>query len=315
MTETPVSLGEVTILSVPDFAHGSLDRPDSRFIDACGFLADSLTTKLAIVAPERLVGELGSQADIILTHAFHSGIFQPEVMQAMLEGVVPKHGGPAVVLPDSAWGADLARRLSVTWDVSPITRVVQVLDGSCVCLFGEGHETVQPLARVVTLSADFHPGQGGRPRNPVAHRLPELQVECAIKDLGKQLAENALLEPLENASFIVAGGDGIQDWQAFQEMALQLGATLGGSRVVCDRGILPRHRQVGSSGTLVDARVYLAMGISGAIQHLDGIESCETVISVNTDSKATIHQRAEIAICADANDVAMEILAALARDR
>ena len=97
-------------------------------------------------------------------------------------------------------------------------------------------------------------------------------------------------------------------------MADTLGATRGGSRVVCDAGHLPRDRQIGASGTLVTARCYFALGIAGAPQHLQGITEVKHVIAVNTDLHAEMIKRADLAIVADAQAV-MPALIRYARER
>jgi electron transfer flavoprotein alpha subunit len=120
--------------------------------------------------------------------------------------------------------------------------------------------------------------------------------------------------PLKEADFIVSAGNGVTDWDAFHAVADALGAAEGGSRVVCDAGLLPRGRQVGASGTLVEPRCYLAFGIAGAPQHLQGIARCERVVAVNTDLHADMVKRADLAIIADAQ-VVMPALARLAREK
>ena len=120
--------------------------------------------------------------------------------------------------------------------------------------------------------------------------------------------------PLTEADFIVSAGNGVSDWPAFHEVASALGAAEGGSRVVCDAGLLPRGRQVGASGSLVEPRCYLAFGIAGATQHLQGIARCERVLAVNTDLHADMVKRADLAIIADAQEV-MPALTRLARER
>ena len=120
--------------------------------------------------------------------------------------------------------------------------------------------------------------------------------------------------PLAEADFIVSAGNGVTDWDAFHQVAAALGAAEGGSRIVCDAGLLPRERQVGASGSLVEPRCYLAFGIAGATQHLQGITRCERVLAVNTDLHAEMVKRADLAIIADAQQV-MPALARLARDR
>ncbi len=129
------------------------------------------------------------------------------------------------------------------------------------------------------------------------------------------MAVDAAALPLAEADFIVAAGNGVTDWPVFHRVVSALGATLGGSRVVCDAGHLPRHRQVGASGTLVEPRCYLAFGIAGASQHLQGIARCERVIAVNTDLHAAMIKRADLAIVADAQAVMPALAARAMRGR
>lgn len=106
---------------------------------------------------------------------------------------------------------------------------------------------------------------------------------------------------LTQADLVMAGGDGVTDWESFSAVARQLGATIGGSKVVCDKGLLPRDRQVGSSGSAVAPRLYLAFGISGSVQHMQGIADSTSIVAINTDANASIVRRAELALVTDAN--------------
>jgi electron transfer flavoprotein alpha subunit len=109
--------------------------------------------------------------------------------------------------------------------------------------------------------------------------------------------------PLAEADFILSAGNGVTDWDGFAELARVLGATRAGSRVVCDAGHLPRDRQVGASGSVVTARCYVALGIAGAPQHLQGLTEVKGVVAVNTDLHAEMIKRADLAIVADAQRV------------
>ena len=106
-----------------------------------------------------------------------------------------------------------------------------------------------------------------------------------------------------------AGGNGISDWDLFHSTAAILGATEGASRVAVDDGHMPRNRQVGATGTWVTARVYLAVGISGAVHHLQGIASCDKVIAINTNPGCDMVKRADLSVIGNGD----AILAALAR--
>lgn len=140
---------------------------------------------------------------------------------------------------------------------------------------------------------------------------PVAQADPSAWCIGEIVTPSASAMPLRDADFVVSGGAGVCDWTTFSMLAARLDAAVGGSRVVCDQGDLPRDRQVGASGLQVTARAYLAFGISGAPQHLEGIQACQHVISVNTDPKANIVSRATLSICCDAQAVMAAMLGKL----
>jgi electron transfer flavoprotein alpha subunit len=115
---------------------------------------------------------------------------------------------------------------------------------------------------------------------------------------------------ISTAPFLIAVGRGVEeqdDLEQFVELADEAGATLGVSRPLVDAGWMPASRQVGQSGKTVEPEVYLAFGISGAVQHLAGIRKAKTVIAVNTDPDAPIFQVADYGAVADMFDVASEL--------
>jgi electron transfer flavoprotein alpha subunit len=135
-----------------------------------------------------------------------------------------------------------------------------------------------------------------------------------IEDLGTLPARADSL-PLEEAPVVLSGGAGVKDWSMFDAAAKALQATRAGTRVACDLGHLPRDRQVGASGRITRAEVYLAFGLSGAAQHLQGIEGCRKVIAVNQDPYAPIFKRADLGATADADAVLAALLRRLGGPR
>ncbi len=111
-----------------------------------------------------------------------------------------------------------------------------------------------------------------------------------------QVKDEPALIPMAEAEFIFSGGNGVKDWTLFHRTAAALGATEGASRVAVDDGFMARDRQVGASGTWVTARVYVAVGISGAIQHLQGIGACDKVVAINLDPTCDMVKRADLSV-------------------
>jgi electron transfer flavoprotein alpha subunit len=115
---------------------------------------------------------------------------------------------------------------------------------------------------------------------------------------------------LAEAHRIVGGGAGLDSEERFaqlQAIATALGASLGATRVVTDRHWLPHDRQIGTTGVVVDPALYVAFGISGAVQHTSGLGQPDHIISVNTDAFCPMMQLADLAIVADANAVLDEL--------
>jgi electron transfer flavoprotein alpha subunit len=115
---------------------------------------------------------------------------------------------------------------------------------------------------------------------------------------------------LKRADVVLAVGRGVgaqENIGVFAELAEQLGAVLGASRPLVDAGWLPPAHQVGQTGVTVKPKVYVAFGISGAIQHLAGMQASKTIVAVNTDEAAPIFNVATVGAVADINEVAEQM--------
>ena len=122
---------------------------------------------------------------------------------------------------------------------------------------------------------------------------------------------------LTQAERIVAVGRGIKGQEHIalvEKLAASLGAEVAASRPICDSGWLPMDRQVGSSGQTVAPKLYLAIGISGAIQHLVGMKGARTIVAVNKDADAPIFEVADLGIVADLFEVVPALISALEAD-
>ncbi len=153
---------------------------------------------------------------------------------------------------------------------------------------------------------------------PVERFEPRLAADEIRSRPGEPFRESERAVDLTAAQVIVAVGRGIREASNIamaRDLADALGGELAASRPICDAGWLPMERQVGSSGQTVAPRVYFALGISGAIQHLVGMKSSRTVVAINKDAAAPIFEAADYGIVGDLFQVTPELTAAIRKLR
>jgi electron transfer flavoprotein alpha subunit len=235
---------------------------------------------------------------------------------AALEQLIRKHNPSIVLFPHTYQVRDFAPKLA--------TRFKQVLVSDAV---GFRVESGAPIfIRQLfqgKLNADVKLG-GSTPHfasiQAGAFRADQVEagaakVETFTPDLSPDMIRAKPLEPfresaravdLTSADIIVSVGRGIKEKDnipVVEELAKALGAELAASRPICDSGWLPMERQVGSSGQTVSPKVYLAVGISGAIQHLVGMKGAKTIVAINKDANAPIFEVADYGIVGDLFEV------------
>lgn len=288
--------------------------------------AQQLASQLGITASAAVAGKgIGTLADELsrkkLEHVYavdHDllGSYTADGYTAALEQLIRKVNPSMVLFPHTYQVRDFAPKLA--------TRMGQVLISDAIGFRVESGAPV--FVRQLfqgKLNADFHPG-GTAPHfvsiQAGAFRADQLEEGSAAKeDFGPSLNADIIrakpLEPfrestravdLTAADIIVSVGRGIKEKENIpivEELARVLGAELAASRPICDSGWLPMERQVGSSGQTVSPKVYMAVGISGAIQHLVGMKGAKTIVAINKDANAPIFEVADYGIVGDLFEV------------
>jgi electron transfer flavoprotein alpha subunit len=198
---------------------------------------------------------------------------------------------------------------SLSWDDGPIAGRGAYGDKLVAELEFPGKACTLLLLRPGT----FEPASVGSAPPPSRTVEVELDGVAATEHVGFEEVQEGDVD-ITTAPFLVSIGRGVEDKDElprFEALAEKLGATLSVSRPLVDAGWMPSARQVGQSGKTVKPRVYLALGISGAVQHLAGMRTAETIIAVNTDPEAPIFGVAHYGAVADLFEVADELEQAL----
>ncbi|WP_163575855.1 electron transfer flavoprotein subunit alpha [Halomonas faecis] len=318
---------------VPDLSGGRLSSHDRDLLGLARQLADADPERRgAVMAVVVGAHKEDSYADAGVDRLLH--LESPE-----LDGYAPEARVGALVAVEEAWeprhwllpdsklgGADLGRRLAVRLGERPATGVWQIEadargeGGSgwrCTARGAANTLDIQrPLPRVVLALAECAEpvSETRHAAQPLVLAQPLPAQLSRIEDLGPVAVDPAGVA-LAEAEFILSAGNGVRDWDGFHRAAKMLGATEGASRVAVDDGFMPRDRQVGATGIWVTARVYVAVGISGAIQHLQGIQSCDKVVAINMDSGCDMIKRADLAVIGDSAQVLEALVALVEQER
>ncbi|MFJ2365524.1 electron transfer flavoprotein subunit alpha/FixB family protein [Pseudomonas sp. NPDC087697] len=301
---------------VPDMVGGRLNSHDRDLLGLAHQLAGKDGAVLAVVFgehKENAFATAGVDRLLVLDGEAFNG-YAPEQRVQGLRAVDNQFSPRHWLLPDSrSGGGELGRRFAAALGERPATRVWQVKDQECIGRAGAGlQDLARPVARLILAAVEC-----AEPVSETRHEaLPvELSTTVArslsrIEDLGAVAVDPAAI-PMAEAEFIFSGGNGVKDWGLFHRTAAALGATEGASRVAVDDGFMARDRQVGASGTWVTARVYVAVGISGAIQHLQGIGACDKVVAINLDPGCDMIKRADLSVIGESAEILQALIAAV----
>ena len=241
-----------------------------------------------------------------------------EPLAALIVSLAP--GYDAIVAPSTASAKNVAPRAAALLDVMQISDITKVLGPKTFerpIYAGNAIQTVEstdPKIVVTVRTASFAAtGQGGSaPIEPVA-AAADPGVSSFV---GDALAKSDRPE-LTSAKIIISGGRAMQKAENFktyiEPVADKLGAAMGASRAAVDAGYAPNDWQVGQTGKVVAPELYIAVGISGAIQHLAGMKDSKVIVAINKDEEAPIFQVADYGLVADLYTALPELAAELAK--
>ncbi|MGY1713705.1 electron transfer flavoprotein subunit alpha/FixB family protein [Geodermatophilus nigrescens] len=232
-----------------------------------------------------------------------------EVLAQLVQQVSPA----AVVIPSSPEGREVAGRLALKTGSGFLTDVTEIAaDGTATQVVFAGAQIVHSKVTVGTPIYTLRGNSVAPEPAPAAGEEVPVQVQLSeqaklTRVVDKVVEQKSNRPELTEASIVVSGGRGVasaENFSIIEALADSLGAAVGASRAAVDSGFYPHSFQVGQTGKTVSPQLYIAVGISGAIQHRAGMQTSKTIVAVNKDPEAPIFELADFGVVGDLFQVA-----------
>ncbi|WP_181691498.1 electron transfer flavoprotein subunit alpha/FixB family protein [Natronomonas sp. LN261] len=313
----------MTVLAVAEHRRGDLRDVSFELVSAGRELAGELETDLAVAViggdVEGFADELNREGvDTVYTIAegeeFNHGVYTQSIEQLYAD-VDPT----ALLLPNSVNGLDYAPAVAGSLDLPLVTDVIALGGGDSIEVTREQYGG--KVETTYSIDADRYALTIRPAEWPAAGAAGDATIEAFEVDVDEASlgsTVNGFEEvgggdvDITDADVLVSVGRGIEEEENIplvEELADVLGATLSSSRPIVDNGWLPQNRQVGQSGKVVTPDVYIAVGISGAVQHVAGMKGADTIVAINSDPNAPIYDIADYGIADDLFEVVPELIA------
>ncbi len=308
-------------LLLAEVAGGQLNDATARALTAAlelGAPVDVLVAGQNVAAAAEAAAKLERLAKVLVADdpLYQHSLAEP--LAALIVALAP--GYDAIVAPSTASAKNVAPRAAALLDVMQISDITKVLGpktferpiyaGNAIQIVKSTDQKIVVTVRTASFTAT---GQGGSAPIETVAAAPDPAVSSFV---GEALAKSDRPE-LASARIIISGGRAMQKAENFktyiEPVADKLGAAMGASRAAVDAGYAPNDWQVGQTGKVVAPELYIAVGISGAIQHLAGMKDSKIIVAINKDEEAPIFQVADYGLVADLYTALPELAAELAK--
>ncbi|QHB55237.1 electron transfer flavoprotein subunit alpha [Ralstonia solanacearum] len=286
----------------------------------CGGEVHVLVAGAGCAAAAQAAAQIAGVAKVLVADApqFADGLAENIAEQALALANVSGNYSH-ILAPATAYGKNILPRVAAKLDVAQLSDITKV-DGPDTferpIYAGNAIATVQSAdkVKVITVRGTAFDAAAATGGSAATETLPPVADAGVSQFVSREVTKSDRPE-LTAAKIIVSGGRGVGSGENYTKvltpLADKLGAALGASRAAVDAGFVPNDYQVGQTGKIVAPQLYIAVGISGAIQHLAGMKDSKVIVAINKDPEAPIFSVADYGLVGDLNTVVPELVAAL----
>ncbi|MEC8325747.1 MAG: FAD-binding protein [Pseudomonadota bacterium] len=308
----------MSVLIIAEHEHGVLKNDTAKVVSATQKLGKSITVLVAgfnVAAVAEAASKIDGVSNVIVAD---NAALEHQLAENMADLVVDLAGDYShIFAAATTTGKNFMPRVAALLDKVQISDIIEVIDENTFkrpIYAGNAIATVQSSEdkHIVTVRSSAFDVVGEQA--PVAVSSFDAVEENALSSFVSQQETESERPELTAADVIISGGRGMQNGENFallNGIADKLGAAIGASRAAVDAGFVPNDMQVGQTGKIVAPQLYIAVGISGAIQHLAGMKDSKVIVAINKDPDAPIFQVADYGLVADLFDVLPELEASL----
>jgi len=301
------------VLVLVEHADGDVKKVTFELLTLARSLGEPAAVAIGDVSDDVVASLTAGGADVVYVAAgadYADHVVAPKV--SALQAALTTSGAAGVLVPATAEGKEIAARLAIRTGSGIITDAVGVSEGFVAeqSVFGGStlvHSTVSTGTPIIAV----RPNSVAAETSAGAGRRVDLDVAIADADRTTRVTERVAQEKagrpeLTEAAIVVSGGRGVGSPEGFaviESLADSLGAAVGASRAATDAGWYPHQFQVGQTGKTVSPQLYIANGISGAIQHRAGMQTSKTIVAVNKDEEAPLFELVDFGVVGDLHQV------------
>jgi len=298
----------MSVLVYAELINGQFKKTAFEVVSYASKLSGGTCVALTNADPEK-AKELAAYGASKIISFSSDAIFDSAVLAQIIAKAAEQNGSDTVVLTDDSRSKAVLGRLAVKLDAAVVSGVNALPDGdgnfrkSVFSAKAQAHYSLKASRKVISVARNSIAPE----ENPVDPSVETLDVSGL--DSRLELVELKRVQgkvPLPEAELVVSAGRGMkgpENWGIIEELAETLGATTACSRPVSDSGWRPHHEHVGQTGIAIKPNLYIAIGISGAIQHLAGVNNSKTIVVINKDPEAPFFKAADYGVVADLFDV------------